>query len=129
MKRGLAIILIVVAGLLMTSSLMFAHHGVGPFDLERTIDVKAKIIQFDFVNPHVEIYFEAPDDKGKVQKWVAESGSPNLLHRFGWSKDSLKPGDQVILTGNPSKTGAPNIRLLKVVFPDGRELKPGSVYD
>src|SRR6267142_6186246 len=107
MKRSLAIALTVGASLLMTSAWMFAHHGIGPYDVDRSIDVKGKITQFDFVNPHVEVYFEAPDSKGKMQKWIAETGSPNMLHRLGWNKDSLKPGDQVTLTGNPSKDGSP----------------------
>jgi hypothetical protein len=129
MTRRLALTAFFGAGFLMTSTWVLAHHGAGPYDLNRSIDVSGRITQFDFVNPHVEVYFEATDDKGSPRKWVAESGSPNMLHRLGWSKDSLKPGDQVILNGNPSKDGSPTIRLLKITFPDGRELKPGSVYD
>ena len=56
--------------------------------------------------------------------WLCEAGSLNFLVRRGWSKNSLKPGDRITVMGNAAKNGSPNLRLTKVVLPDGKELDP-----
>jgi len=78
--------------------------------------------KFEYSNPHTQIYYDVTDDKGDVEHWVAETTNPAMLNRVGWSKDSLKPGDQVTLFVNPNKVGAKVTFLQKVVFPDGKEL-------
>ena len=129
MKNKRFSVLAVAAGLLLAAAPVFAHHGVGLFEQDRSISIKGTITQFDFVNPHVEIYFEAKDDKGNVTKWMAESGSPNLMRRSGWNKTTLKPGEEVTFVGRPGKNGAKAIRLLKVVRPNGEEILPEKTMD
>ena len=63
------------------------------------------MIRYEFTNPHVLIYFEAKDDKGVVSRRIAQAGSPRGLFRDGWTKNSLKPGDHITITGLPSKDG------------------------
>jgi len=73
------------------------------------------------------IYADAKDDKGNVQKWAIETrGGPNALSRAGWTKDTLKPGDEVTFTGHPAKNGTSSMRLAKVTLANGKELEPES---
>jgi hypothetical protein len=70
--------------------------------------------------------FSVKDDSGKVMEWQGELPSPNLLSRRGWSRSTLKPGDQVTVIGSPAKNGEKGMQVKKLVFPDGHEL-PGTV--
>lgn len=74
------------------------------------------------MNPHATIDIDVSETTGKIQKYTVESVSPLGLSRNGWTKDSLKPGDQITVTGNLSKNGTHILRLKKIVFPDGKVL-------
>lgn len=89
----------VSVGLLMVSGPMLAHHGTAAYDTTKSVTVQGTVTEFQFVNPHVEIYFDVKGDKGNVEKWQAEATSPNHLARAGWTKNTLKPGDQITATG------------------------------
>lgn len=102
----------------------FAHHGTAAYDMTKLTTLKATITDFEYINPHVEIYFEVKDDKGQVQKWDAEAGNTLALHRHGWTSKSLKAGDVVTLIGNRAKNGSNVMHLQKVVLADGTELSP-----
>ena len=113
---------VVILGLLMVSAPLFAHHGNSAYDMSKTTSYKATVTKFEYSNPHTQVYFDVTDDKGIVEHWVAETTNPAMLNRVGWSRDSLKTGDQVILIANPNKVGARVVFLEKVVFVDGKEL-------
>jgi hypothetical protein len=95
------------------------------YDRDHEVVLNATIVTFDWTNPHLQIAFDGADDKGNVQRWVAEGPGPSRLSSRGWSKDSLKPGDHVTLYGNANKDGSPTMRFVRIVFPDGRELDTG----
>ena len=99
-----------------------AHHSMSGYDRSQTTTLRATISDYNWINPHVQIYFEVKQPSGAVVKWLAEMPGPGRLERNGWSKDTLKSGDQVTIVGNPSRDGAFSMRLLKVVLPDGREM-------
>jgi Family of unknown function (DUF6152) len=95
------------------------------FDMTKLVTQAGKVTDFEFINPHGMIYFDARDEKGNAVKWSAETrGGPNVLVRAGWTKDTLKVGDQITFVGHPAKNGSNTMRLDKVIFPDGRELRP-----
>jgi uncharacterized protein DUF6152 len=112
----------VLAASLLISGPAFAHHSMSMYDRSHDATFKATITEFDWSNPHSQIIFTAADDHGNVVKWVAECPGPNRLANHGWSKDSLKPGDQVTIVGNPNKDGSPTMRFEKVIFANGQEL-------
>jgi hypothetical protein len=122
MKARVAILFAVFFGLLMISAPMFAHHGNSAYDMSKTVAQKATVTKFEYSNPHTQVYYDVTDDKGNVEHWVAETTNPAMLNRVGWSKETLKPGDQVTLFVNANKVGAKVTFLQKVVFPDGKEL-------
>jgi hydrogenase maturation factor len=81
------------------------------------------------MNPHATIDIEVNDAAGKTQKYIVESVSPLGLSRRGWTKDSLKLGDQITVTGNLSQNGTHILRLKKIVFPTGQALTIDSGED
>ncbi len=117
-------VLAAALALLMACGQVFAHHGSSNYDLSKPTSVKGTITKFEFINPHSAIHLEAKDDKGNAEQWVIEADSPNNLGRAGWTRDSLKPGDQVTIVGNRLKDGSKVMRLQKIIFADGKELKP-----
>lgn len=124
MNRSVVYLLGMMLVLLMVCGPLSAHHGSANYDTSKPVSVKGTVTQFEFINPHSAIYLDVKDDKGNADKWLIECDSPNNLARAGWTRDSLKPGDQVTIVGNRLKDGSKVMRLQKVIFPDGRELKP-----
>ena len=122
MKSKLAILFAMIFCFLMVSAPMFAHHGNSAYDMSKTANFKATITKFEYSNPHSQVYFDVADDTGNAVHWVAETTNPAMLSRVGWTRDTLKPGDQVTLVANPNKVGARVVFLQKVVFASGQEL-------
>ena len=108
--------------LLVISSPAFAHHAWHGYDMDNLTSVKGTVTQFDWSNPHVWISMEMTDDKGAIEKWNAGGPSPSRMAGTGWDKDTLKAGDQITAVGHRIKDGTYNLRLVKVVLSDGREL-------
>src|ERR1700688_2634501 len=122
MKSKLAILFAVIFSFLILSAPLFAHHGNSAYDMSKSVPVKATVTKFEYSNPHTQIYYDVTDEKGEVEHWVAETTNPAMLNRVGWSRESLKPGDQVTLFVHPNKVGAKVTFLEKVQLSDGKEL-------
>jgi hypothetical protein len=112
--------------LFLTSIPLWAHHGASEYDMTKIVTLHGTVTELQFVNPHTLLTFTAKDDGGKAVEWQGELPSPNLLTRRGWSRSTLKPGDQVTVIGAPAKNGEKGMQVKKLVFPDGHEL-PGTV--
>ena len=128
MKVRIAAMAWLLVAILMICAPMFAHHGNAAYEMSKTISFKATITRYDYTNPHTTIYFDVTDDKGNVEHWVAETTNPAMLNRVGWSRDTLKAGDQVTVVANPNKVGAKVVFLQKVVFSDGKELSTAKAF-
>lgn len=102
-----------------------AHHSFAAFDRERQVTLTGVVREFQWTNPHAWIQIVVTDEKGRQTEWGLECGSPNMMARTGWKRTTLKPGDRVVVVGNPLKDGKPNALLVKVTLPDGRVLGPG----
>ena len=98
------------------------------YDFQRQVSLKGTVTAFEFTNPHVLLHVRVTDRAGTAVEWVAETGSPNMMRRGGWSKSSVKPGDEVTIVGHPAKDGSPTMRFVKVVLPNGQELDPASGF-
>jgi DNA/RNA endonuclease YhcR with UshA esterase domain len=122
MKNTRAASIALIALFLLGSSVAFAHHGTANFDTTKSVTVKGAVTQFQFINPHVTISLDVKDDKGSVQNWQGALTSPNHLMRSGWSKDTLKTGEVITISGFPAKSGAPEIWIQKVVLANGEAL-------
>jgi len=108
---------------LFNSAPILAHHGETNYDTEKLVSVKATVTDFQFINPHAQIFLDAKNDKGEIEKWICEARSPAMLVRNGgWDKTTLKPGDVITAIGFRSKNGTNILRLKKIVLADGKEL-------
>jgi hypothetical protein len=123
MTRKLGIVLAGVVGLLAVCGSVLAHHGVAAYDMANPVTLKATVTKFAWENPHVEIYFDATDDNGKIVHWRVETLSLEKMVRSGWTRETLKPGDQIVATFGRAKNGSPLGFLIKLAFADGRQLR------
>jgi hypothetical protein len=105
---------------------VWPHHGASEYDMTKIVTLKATVTELQFVNPHTLLVFTVKDDSGKTNEWQGELPSPNLLSRRGWSRSTVKPGDQITVIGALAKNGEKGMQVKKLVFPDGHEL-PGTV--
>jgi hypothetical protein len=84
-----------------------AHHSfAAEFDATKPANLKGTVTKVEWTNPHAWFYMDVKDDTGKISNWGVELGSPNGLMRAGWSKNSLKVGDAVIVEGSRAKDGS-----------------------
>ena len=96
--------ILMTLGLLAISSPIVAHHGTaGVYDYSHRITTKATVTQYIWANPHVQIYFTLKNDTGEEQTWGVETVSPGNALANGWTKNSFKPGDQLLVSFIPAK--------------------------
>lgn len=101
----------------------FAHHGVSVYDMSKATVMKVTITEFDWAQPHCQIYFDATGDNGQVRHWAIETPPPTMmLEKEGWSRKSLSPGEMVTIYFHAAKNGSLRGLLIKVVKPSGQEL-------
>ncbi len=96
--------MIVTVVFMVSCAAALAHHSfTATYDESRTIRIEGTLVQFLFRNPHSFVHIMAPDDNGEMQRWGVEWGGLGVLSGQGVTRDSLKPGDHVIITGNPGR--------------------------
>jgi hypothetical protein len=122
LKISRTVFLAVIVFLLFGSGLAFAHHGTANYDTTKSVTVKGSVSSFQFINPHVIISLDVKNEKGMVTNWQGGLTSPNHLMRSGWTKDTLKAGDVISMSGFPAKSGAPEMWIQKVVLASGEQL-------
>ena len=122
MTQKLFAIFSIVVGVLALSAPVLAHHGGAAYDTAKSVTVKGTVVEFQFMNPHCQLFVEAPDENGKPVKWNGEFTNPGALHRRGWTREMFKPGDPITMTGNRAKNGSQVLRVLRIGLSDGRTL-------
>src|SRR5690348_12723555 len=126
MRNRLALAFAMAAYVLMLAIPLVAHHGNAEFNTEKTVTVKGTVTEWFWANPHCFLKFDEQTDAGEIRHWVVETSNPPDMINNGWSKYSLKPGDQVTVTMHQVKdTKKPIGRVVKVAFPDGKVLGTG----
>ncbi len=108
----------IAVSLLLVQGPIFAHHSDAAYDMTREITLKGTVTEFQYAHPHAQILFDVTDEQGNVSKWNSICSTPNRLRRLGWSQDSLKPGDQIRISGHPAKDGSNIMTTRKVVMKD-----------
>jgi hypothetical protein len=121
MKRITSII-VLSAALIPFSIPASAHHSTAEYDMAASTSVKGTVTKFEWTNPHAYIYIQVKDDNGNTVEWAGELGSPGMLARVNWKRDTIKPGDEITIYGNPAKDGRKVLRLAKITFANGQEL-------
>jgi hypothetical protein len=105
--------------LLITSVPLFAHHGTSAMDIGKKVVLKGVVTDWQWQNPHSILKFDAKDDSGNIVHWSAEANNPADMVERGWSKQSIKVGDEITITVEPVKNGKPVGRILQIVFANG----------
>ena len=124
MKAKLAVF---AMGMFSAAVPMLAHHSFSAeFDNNKKVVLKGNVTKVDWLNPHIWIYLDVKDDSGKVASWQCEGGPPNTLTRNGWTKNDLKKGDTISISGTLAKDASKTCNASSVKFADGRTVFAGS---
>jgi len=109
-----------VAGLLASIGAQ-AHHSFAVFfQTDKTISVTGVVTEFEFKNPHGLIKLTVTDKNGGTEVWTAETNSPSILVRRGWSKTSISPGEKVTIEGWPARNGSRYLRMQRALRANGQ---------
>jgi hypothetical protein len=110
-----------------TGVTLSAHHAfAAEFDANRPVNFKGTIAKVEWVNPHTWVHIEVKNAAGAVERWAIEAGTPNVLFRRGFTKESLLPGTEINVDGYQAKDGSRRANGRNLTFPDGKMLFLGS---
>ena len=125
MRKALLAAVFVALSLPLFSGPALAHHGSSAYDSTHPLTVTGTVKEFQFIQPHPLITLEVKDDLGAVTEWSVEMTAPNHLVHYGWNGHKLKPGDQITVTGLPSKNGLKVLNLRKISWANGEVIPLG----
>ena len=131
-----AVTLVVLVSILSFAVVASAHHSfAAEYDNNKQVTVKGVVQKVAWVNPHAYVYIDVTEENGKITTWAFESLSPNALARQGWSRNSLKFGEPVTVSGYLAKDGKPladgsvHANSRSITTADGRKVFVGSSAD
>ena len=104
----------------LISTPVLAHHGNAAFDVGKTLEMKGTVTEWIWANPHCWLKFDVKDASGKTVNWVVEATNSADLMERGWSRLMFKPGDEVTVSLEPVKSGAPVGRVRSITLPNGK---------
>ena len=116
--------LVALVGMLVGAAApAFAHHAFSAeFDQSKPVKMSGEITKLEWTNPHAWLHINVKEPDGKVVAWRFEMGAPNALLRAGWSREDIKPGTAVTISGFLARAGGPVGNAFQVRLPDGRDL-------
>ena len=119
--------IVACAGVLVVAAVpISAHHSFSAeFSQERPVTLEGEVVMMEWVNPHSWLHIDVPQEDGTVERWMVEGGSPSVLMRRGWNRDSLPAGTQIRVEGFGAKDGSFRAQSRALEFPDGRRLELG----
>ena len=121
--KALVLGVVAAGGLLLTGARVSAHHSfAAEFDANQPVELKGTVSRIEWMNPHAYFYIEVKDGSGKMTSWGLEMGSPNGLMRQGWTRNSMKIGDEVVVEGSRAKDGSNIANARSVVLGNGEKL-------
>ena len=121
---AIAVIALFVAGAAVP---VFAHHAfAAEFDAKKPVRFEGTVTKMQWTNPHVWLHLDVKKPNGAVENWAFEAGTPNVLFRRGFTKNSLLPGTKIVVDGYQAKDGSRRANGRDITFPDGKKLFLGS---
>lgn len=119
-----------LAALALTTGAVQAHHSfAAEFDADKPIKLSGTVTKVQWRNPHTYFFIDVKGEDGQIRNWSLELGSPNVLMRRGWTRDSLKIGDSVTVEGSRARDNSFKGNATSVVMADGRRMFNGSVEE
>jgi hypothetical protein len=127
LRPGLACACLVGGTLFMTGDAALAHHSFSMFEYGSSVELDGTVQEFRYVNPHAFIVLKVKGKDGRVETWTLEGQPTAMLEREGWTRATLKPGDQVRMTVAPLRSGAAGGQWTpqELHFRDGRAVAVG----
>ncbi len=115
------------AGLVLAAALpVAAHHSFSAeFDATKQVTLEGTVVQMEWVNPHSWLTIDVPKPDGTVERWHIEGGSPSVLLRLGWNRNSLPTGTKIKVVAFQAKDGQFRASSRDIEFPDGRKMNLG----
>lgn len=115
------------AGMLMAAALpLAAHHSFSAeFDATKQVTLNGTVVEMEWVNPHSWLTIDVPKPDGTVERWRIEGGSPSVLLRLGWNRNSLPKGTKIKVIAFQAKDGSLRGSSRDIEFPDGRKMNLG----
>ncbi len=112
-------VILLLGGLLVAAGVASAHHSYGAtYEVRKEIKLEGKLVQFVYRNPHSFVHMEAADESGATQRWAVEWAGTSQLANTGVSRESLKVGDQIIVTARPSRVpGEYRVLMVRLMRP------------
>jgi hypothetical protein len=128
MRTKLATVVgIAVVAMLGWAPAASAHHAfAAEFDANKPVNFKGTITKMEWVNPHTWLHISIKKEDGSNENWAIEAGTPNVLFRRGFTKETLQPGTEVVVDGYQAKDGTRRANGRDLTLPDGRKLFLGS---
>jgi Family of unknown function (DUF6152) len=124
--KKLPYLLILASTLGITAPPVLAHHSfAADYDASKPITLRGTVTKFDWMNPHAHLFLNVKDDSGGITNWEFELGSPNTLMKSGWTRNSLKIGDEVVVKGCRSKDFANQGNATSILSRDGKIVLSG----
>ena len=126
--RAAAIVFVASAGLLTVAGIpAAAHHSfAAEYDSTKPITLHGAVVRVEWTNPHARFYVEVKDADGKASTWNLELASPNVLVRQGWTRQSLRIGDEITVSGSMAKDGSKMANAREVTLASGKRVFAGS---
>jgi hypothetical protein len=125
--RAKLCVLIATAGLLVSALPVFGHHSfAAEYDSTKPVELKGTVTKVEWTNPHARFYVDVKDANGKTINWNLELASPNVLIRSGWTRKSLKEGDEITVQGSRAKDGSYMANARAVILANGKKVFAGS---
>jgi len=120
--KTLLVSVVVTLALVASAVSLSAHHS-WPVNMDKLVTVKGTVMEFAWENPHPMITLEVRTDDGKVEKWLIGGPAINRMEGNGWTKTTVKAGDMLTGIGYQFSDGQKILRLDRVVFADGKEMR------
>ena len=101
-----------------------AHHSVfAEFDINGSVTIEGVITEIWFKSPHIRIFVDVTDEDGNTVNWNTHGHNPTALRRRGWVRDTLKVGERITMSGDPTYDGSPKMFIRTITREDGSVLE------